>query len=124
LDIGHVSSSIRNEILSSHLSGLGRCAFSSAIPALLPIAFTVPVGVSFERLARKKVACSHSDSILIAGSVSKAFFDKTGAYTGYVKLNFELTSSSACRRNTDKARPRFRVRTERSFMGRWSVDVG
>jgi len=58
-----------------------RTAFSNAFPALLPIAFTVPVGFSFNRLANKKIACCNSNSLLIAGKVKKAFFDKTGTLT-------------------------------------------
>ena len=60
---------------------LHRVAFSNAFPALLPISFTVPVGISVERLAKNKIACSDSDSILISGKVRKAFFDKTGTLT-------------------------------------------
>lgn len=58
-----------------------RTAFSNAFPPLLPTTFIIPVGISFERLARNGVACSNSDSILVAGQVSIAFFDKTGTLT-------------------------------------------
>jgi magnesium-transporting ATPase (P-type) len=67
---------------SSHvIASFFRTAFANCFPALLPISFTVPVGVSFNRLSKNKIACSNSDSILIAGKVSKAFFDKTGTLT-------------------------------------------
>ena len=56
-------------------------AFSNAFPPLLPVTFIIPVGFAFERLARNGVACSNSDSILIAGQVNVAFFDKTGTLT-------------------------------------------
>ncbi|CAB9524521.1 Probable cation-transporting ATPase 13A4 [Seminavis robusta] len=60
---------------------LGMTAFANCFPALLPISFTVPVGISFNRLSKNKIACSNSDSILIAGKVSISFFDKTGTLT-------------------------------------------
>jgi magnesium-transporting ATPase (P-type) len=61
---------------------LGMTAFSNAFPPLLPVTFIIPVGFAFERLARNDgVACSNSDSILIAGQVNAAFFDKTGTLT-------------------------------------------
>ncbi|CAB9523325.1 Probable cation-transporting ATPase 13A4 [Seminavis robusta] len=60
---------------------LGMTAFSNAFPPLLPTTFIIPVGFAFERLARQGVACSNSDSILIASQVNVAFFDKTGTLT-------------------------------------------
>ena len=54
---------------------------ANSLPPLLPISFTVPVGFSFDRLARSHVACSNSDSVLISGEVNKVFFDKTGTLT-------------------------------------------
>ena len=42
------------------------------------MAFVVPIGFAFERLAKRRIACSNSDSILLAGKVTHAFFDKTG----------------------------------------------
>ncbi|CAB9522557.1 Probable cation-transporting ATPase 13A4 [Seminavis robusta] len=54
---------------------------ASAIPPLLPTTFTVSVGVSDLRLAKKRIACANSESILIAGKVSLCFFDKTGTIT-------------------------------------------
>jgi len=48
---------------------------------LLPTVFTVSVGVSDERLARKRIACTNAESILVAGKVKRAFFDKTGTLT-------------------------------------------
>lgn len=54
---------------------------ASILPALLPTVFTVSVGVSDDRLARKAIACTNSESILVAGKVTRAFFDKTGTIT-------------------------------------------
>eukprot|EP00934_Nitzschia_sp_Nitz4_P005704 Nitzschia sp. Nitz4//scaffold440_size7261//1106//5402//NITZ4_009160-RA/size7261-snap-gene-0.0-mRNA-1//-1//CDS//3329552021//5694//frame0 len=60
---------------------LGMATFANAFPALLPISFTFPVGISFDRLAKQGVACANSDAILLSGRVSRAFFDKTGTLT-------------------------------------------
>lgn len=43
--------------------------------------FTVSVGISDDRLARKNIACVNSEDILVAGKVKMAFFDKTGTLT-------------------------------------------
>ena len=51
------------------------------LPPLLPTVFTVSVGVSDDRLARKRIATAQSESILVAGKVTHAFFDKTGTLT-------------------------------------------
>ncbi|CAB9501884.1 Probable cation-transporting ATPase 13A4 [Seminavis robusta] len=59
---------------------LGLCAVANSLPPLLPVSFTLPLGYSFERLARKQVVCSNSD-ILMAGEVTTVFFDKTGTLT-------------------------------------------
>lgn len=59
----------------------GMYVVASALPPLLPTVFTVSVGVSDDRLARKRVACTNSESILVAGKVTRAFFDKTGTLT-------------------------------------------
>jgi predicted P-type ATPase len=59
----------------------GMYVVNSALPPLLPTVFTVSVGVSDDRLARKRVACTNSESILVAGKVTRAFFDKTGTLT-------------------------------------------
>jgi magnesium-transporting ATPase (P-type) len=48
---------------------------------MLPTVFVVSVGISSERLRQKNIACSHPDSLLVAGSVDVAFFDKTGTLT-------------------------------------------
>jgi len=40
---------------------------ATILPPLLPTVFTVSVGVSDDRLARKRIATAHSESILIAG---------------------------------------------------------
>ena len=39
------------------------------------------VGISDDRLSRKRIACSNSEGILVAGKVDMAFFDKTGTLT-------------------------------------------
>lgn len=54
---------------------------ATILPPLLPTVFTVSVGVSDDRLARKRIATAQSESILIAGKVTHAFFDKTGTLT-------------------------------------------
>ena len=54
---------------------------AGCLPPLLPTVFTVSVGISDDRLAKKKIACSNSESILVAGKVTRAFFDKTGTIT-------------------------------------------
>lgn len=51
---------------------------ASVLPALLPTVFTVSVGISDDRLAKQRIATANSESILIAGKVTRAFFDKTG----------------------------------------------
>jgi cation-transporting P-type ATPase 13A2 len=56
----------------------GMYVLSTLLPPLLPTVFTVSVGVSDNRLTKKRISCSQSDDILVAGKVSKAFFDKTG----------------------------------------------
>jgi magnesium-transporting ATPase (P-type) len=48
---------------------------------LLPTVFTVAVGVSEDRLTKKRIATVNAESILIAGKVKIAFFDKTGTLT-------------------------------------------
>eukprot|EP00934_Nitzschia_sp_Nitz4_P006580 Nitzschia sp. Nitz4//scaffold131_size63436//29849//34134//NITZ4_006274-RA/size63436-processed-gene-0.102-mRNA-1//1//CDS//3329535265//6570//frame0 len=74
---------------------LGMATFSNAFPALLPISFTFPVGISFDRLAKQGVACANSDAILLSGRVSRAFFDKTGTLTkqGLEYINCRSASS-------------------------------
>ncbi len=59
----------------------GMYVVGTILPPLLPTVFTVSVGVSDERLARKRIACTNSESILVAGKVTRAFFDKTGTLT-------------------------------------------
>ena len=54
---------------------------ASILPALLPTVFTVSVGISDDRLANNAIACTNSESILVAGKVTRAFFDKTGTIT-------------------------------------------
>ena len=56
----------------------GMYVVASVLPALLPTVFTVSVGISDDRLAKKRIATANSESILIAGKVTRAFFDKTG----------------------------------------------
>lgn len=59
----------------------GMYVVGTILPPLLPTVFTVSVGVSDDRLARKRIACTNSESILVAGKVTRAFFDKTGTLT-------------------------------------------
>jgi cation-transporting ATPase 13A3/4/5 len=54
---------------------------ATVLPPLLPTVFTVSVGISDDRLSRKRIATAQSESILIAGKVTHAFFDKTGTLT-------------------------------------------
>lgn len=53
--------------------------------------FTVSVGISDDRLARKNIACVNSEDILVAGKVKMAFFDKTGTLT---KQGLDFISAS------------------------------
>jgi len=59
----------------------GMFVVGTCLPPLLPTVFTVSVGISDERLARKRIACVNSEDILVAGKVKMAFFDKTGTLT-------------------------------------------
>lgn len=59
----------------------GMTVFSTSFPAILPLAFSVPTGISFRRLRNKRIACAISDAIPIAGQVNAVFFDKTGTLT-------------------------------------------
>lgn len=63
----------------------------TCLPPLLPTVFTVSVGISDERLARKNIACVNSEDILVAGKVKMAFFDKTGTLT---KQGLDFISAS------------------------------
>lgn len=67
----------------------------TVLPPLLPTVFTVAVGVSSDRLARKRITCTQSESILVAGKVTCAFFDKTGTLTeqGLVYLNVRTAAA-------------------------------
>jgi magnesium-transporting ATPase (P-type) len=82
---------------------LQRYVVETAIPPLLPTVFTVSVGISNDRLARKRIACSNSEGILVAGKVDMAFFDKTGTLT---KQGLEFISASrmisGCAHSKDK----------------------
>ena len=53
----------------------------TVFPPLLPSVFVVSVGISCNRLQRKRITCTDSRGILIAGKVKRAFFDKTGTLT-------------------------------------------
>jgi len=64
---------------------------SAVLPPLLPTVFVVSVGISNKRLQKKRITCTESQSILIAGKVKKAFFDKTGTLT---KQGMEFLPSS------------------------------
>ncbi|KAL3775476.1 hypothetical protein ACHAW5_005527 [Stephanodiscus triporus] len=53
----------------------------TVLPPLLPTVFVVSVGISCKRLQGKRITCTDSRGILVAGKVKKAFFDKTGTLT-------------------------------------------
>jgi magnesium-transporting ATPase (P-type) len=53
----------------------------TVLPPLLPTVFVVSVGISCKRLQGKRITCTDSQGILVAGKVKKAFFDKTGTLT-------------------------------------------
>jgi magnesium-transporting ATPase (P-type) len=53
----------------------------TVLPPLLPTVFVVSVGISCKRLQDKKITCTDSRGILVAGKVQKVFFDKTGTLT-------------------------------------------
>ena len=56
-------------IASLTLSIALRFVVATVIPPLLPTVFTVSVGISDDRLARQRIACTQSESILVAGKV-------------------------------------------------------
>jgi magnesium-transporting ATPase (P-type) len=47
----------------------GMFVVATVIPPLLPTVFTVAVGISDDRLSRQRIACTQSESILVAGKV-------------------------------------------------------
>lgn len=53
----------------------------TTLPPLLPTVFVVSVGISCKRLQEKKISCTESAGILVAGKVKKVCFDKTGTLT-------------------------------------------
>jgi len=59
----------------------GMYVVGTLLPPLLPTVFTVSVGISDQRLSKKRIACSNSEDILVAGKVQTACFDKTGTLT-------------------------------------------
>ncbi|CAB9522845.1 Probable cation-transporting ATPase 13A4 [Seminavis robusta] len=59
----------------------GMYVVETAIPPLIPTVFLVSVGISAERLLRKRIACADNREILVTGKVKAAFFDKTGTLT-------------------------------------------
>lgn len=59
----------------------GMYVVGTALPPLLPTVFVMSVGVSDNRLLQKRIACTDSEGILVAGKVKVAFFDKTGTLT-------------------------------------------
>ena len=48
---------------------------------LQPTVFVVSVGISCKRLQAKRISCTDSTAILVAGKVKRALFDKTGTLT-------------------------------------------
>jgi magnesium-transporting ATPase (P-type) len=86
----------------------GMYVLSTLLPPLLPTVFTVSVGVSDNRLTKKRISCSQSDDILVAGKVSKAFFDKTGTLAADVAcFGAHAFILSSIRRYVDESRPGF-----------------
>jgi hypothetical protein len=59
----------------------GIYVFATVIPPLLPTVFVVYVGISANRLQRKRIACTYLEGILVTGLVDAAFFDKAGTLT-------------------------------------------
>ena len=53
----------------------------ATIPVLLPTVFVASTGISIQRLHKKKIICSNSDSLMLAGKVARAYWDKTGTLT-------------------------------------------
>lgn len=86
---------VMNLIKMSHVYGwfYGMYVFAAALPPLLPTVFVVSVGISDECLSRKNIACSNSESILVAGKVRKALFDKTGTLT---KQGLDFLNAKSC----------------------------
>lgn len=62
----------------------------TVLPPLLPTVFVVSFGISCKRLQVKKISCTESAGILVAGKVKKVCFDKTGTLT---KQGLEYISS-------------------------------
>ena len=53
----------------------------TVFPPLLPSVFVVSVGISCKRLQRKRITCTNSTGVLVAGKVKRALFYKTGTLT-------------------------------------------
>jgi len=70
----------------------GMFVVATCIPPLLPTVFVVSVGISAERLLRKRIAVTDNARILVAGKVQVAFFDKTGTLTKQ-GLEFQVARS-------------------------------
>lgn len=62
----------------------------TVLPPLLPTVFVVSVGISCRRLQSKRISCTETSAVLVAGKVKKVFFDKTGTLT---KQGLEFLSS-------------------------------
>jgi predicted P-type ATPase len=54
---------------------------ATIFPPLLPTVFVIAVGISAERLEKKRITCTNPQGILIAGKVNVCCFDKTGTLT-------------------------------------------
>jgi cation-transporting ATPase 13A3/4/5 len=65
----------------------------TVLPPLLPTVFVVSVGISCKRLQDKKITCTDSRGILVAGKVQRVFFDKTGTLTKQ-GLEFQLSDET------------------------------
>lgn len=65
---------------------------TSIFPALLPLAFALPQGITFDRLNTNGVACSDASAIVASSDVDRCFFDKTGTLT-HQKLELDACRS-------------------------------
>jgi predicted P-type ATPase len=54
---------------------------ATIFPPLLPTVFVISVGISADRLEKKRITCTNPQGILIAGKVNVCCFDKTGTLT-------------------------------------------
>jgi hypothetical protein len=51
-------------------------SLATVIPPLLPTVFVASVGISANRLQRRRIACTYPEGIFVAGLVDTAFLIK------------------------------------------------